>query len=173
MRPTLTPNIFVTENGRKSDFPPARNPTTSSFDQLSYGDFGFISWGNEEKQNKTQILNSTTRTSDPCRVGRSTFIASSSKKGNGMRNLLGSCVRAFLFAGPARSSRSHGARVACGRRSQKKKTLDCCFGCLEFVWWQSCCCTATTHAISAKVILMLSLSVVVDARVLCPNCVLE
>ena len=99
----------------------------------SYGDFGFISWGNQEKQNKTQIFNSTTRTSDPCRVGRSTFITSSSKQGNGMRNLLGSCVRAFLVAGPARSSRSHGARVACGRRSQKKKTLDCCFGCLEFV----------------------------------------
>ena len=58
---------------------------------------------------------------------------SSSTIGNGMRNLLGSCVRAFLVAGPARSSRSHGARVACGRRNQKKKQmLDCCFGCVEF-----------------------------------------
>ena len=73
MRPTLTPNIFVTENGRKSDFPPARNPTTSPFDVLSYGDFGFISWGNQEKKNGAQILNSTTRTIDPCRVGQSTF----------------------------------------------------------------------------------------------------
>ena len=67
VRPAL---IFVIENGRKSDFPPAKNPTTSSFDVLSHGDFGFISWENQEKQNRTQILNSTTRTSDPCRVGR-------------------------------------------------------------------------------------------------------
>ena len=111
--------IFVIENGRKSDFPPAKNPTTSSFDAISYGDFGFICWGNQEKKNRSQILNSTTRTSDPCWVGRSTFITSSWKKGNGMRNLLGSCVRAFLVSRPARSSRSHGARVACGRRSQK------------------------------------------------------
>ena len=82
--------------------------------------------GNQEKQNRTQILNSTTRTSDPCRVGRSTFITSSSKKGDGMRNLLGSCVRTLLVAGPATSSRSHGARVACGRRSQEK--IDRLFG---------------------------------------------
>ena len=39
VRPAL---IFVIENGRKSDFPPAKNPTTSSFDVLSHGDFGFI-----------------------------------------------------------------------------------------------------------------------------------
>ena len=89
-----------------------------------------------------------------------------------MCNLLGSCVRAFLVAD------QQGALALAGHELLaavvvRKKTLDCCFGCLEFVWWQSCCCTATTHAISAKVILMLSLSVVVDARVLCPNCVLE
>ena len=126
--------IFVIENGSKSDFPPAKNPTTSSFDVLSYGDFGFISWGGQEKQNRTQILNSTTRTSDPRRVGRLTFITSSSKKGNGMRNLLGSCVRAFLVAGLARSSRSHGARVACGRRCQRKKRLTAVFVVSNLFW---------------------------------------
>ena len=31
------------------------------------------------------------------------------RKGDGMWNLLGSCVREFLVGGPARSSRSHGA----------------------------------------------------------------
>ena len=61
--------IILTEKGKEVGCPQARNPTTSLFDVLSYGDFGFISWGNQEKQNRTQILNSTTRTSDPAELG--------------------------------------------------------------------------------------------------------
>ena len=39
----LRSTILVIENRRKSDFPPAKNPTTSLFDLRSYGDFGFNS----------------------------------------------------------------------------------------------------------------------------------
>ena len=63
LSPVLCSIIFVIENGSKSDFPPAKNPTSSLFDVLPYGDFGFISWGNQEKNHRTQILNSTTRMS--------------------------------------------------------------------------------------------------------------
>ena len=96
VRPTLLMQEFLCYWIRKSDFPQAKNPTTSVFDVLSYDSFGFMSWGNQEKHSRTQTLNSTTRTSDLCRVGRSIF-TSSSKKGNGMWNPLGSCFRAFLL----------------------------------------------------------------------------
>ena len=49
------PIIFAVENERRWDIPPAKYPTTSFFDVLSCGDFGFISWGNQEKNNRTQI----------------------------------------------------------------------------------------------------------------------
>ena len=49
-----------------------------------------------------------------------------------MCNLLGSCVRAFLVAD------QQGALALAGHELLaavvvRKKTLDCCFGCLEFV----------------------------------------
>ena len=48
--------IILIEKGKEVGCPQAKNPTTSLFDVLSYGDFGFISWGNHEKQNRTQIF---------------------------------------------------------------------------------------------------------------------
>ena len=103
-----------------------------------------------------------------------------------MRYLLGNCViRAFLVVGPARSSRSHGAWAACGGRRQKKKRVVIVFIVLSnssprrdgFVLPSAASCrwAATTHAMAAKVILslMVSLSVLVDARVPRPSCVPE
>ena len=55
LRLNLTVRV-LSDRKRKSDFPLlGKNPTTSLFDVLSYGDFGFISWGNQEKNNRTQI----------------------------------------------------------------------------------------------------------------------
>ena len=66
-------------------------------------------------------------------------ITSSSKKGNGIQNPVGSFARAFLVAEPARSSRSHGARVACGRRRHKKKTV-------RLLFWLSRICFGSAAA---------------------------
>ena len=85
------------ENGRKSDFRLVKK-ITSSFDVPPYRDFVIlvIFHVGISRKIRTELgfeLHSTRR-SAPRRVERS----------NGMRHLLGNCVR--LVAGPARSSRS-------------------------------------------------------------------
>ena len=93
------------ENGRKSGFRPAKTITTLSFDVPAYRDFVILAifHGRISKTIREEIGSELhgTRRSAPHRVGRS----------NGMRHLLGNCVR--LVVGPAlalaRSSRSKGA----------------------------------------------------------------
>ena len=87
------------ENGRKSDFRPAKKIATSSFVVPPYRDFVIlvIFHGGITRKIRTKLLGFElhgTRRSAPRCVEQS----------NGMRHLLGDCVR--LVAGPARSSRS-------------------------------------------------------------------
>ena len=142
-----------------------------------YRDFcgvGHFSWAISRKT-RTELgfeLHDTRR-SDPRRVGRS----------DGMRHLLGNCVR--LVAAPARTSCSRkelslSRSMSCLRRPQSEKNTYDCFDRLLRHSFRPCSAAtcrrgATTHAMAAKVILslMVSLSVLVDARVPRPSCVPE
>ena len=108
---------------------------------------------------------------DPRRVGQS----------NGMRHFLKNCSR--LVAGPARSSRSHGASAAGGGRSQHKIGVtvfivlsDSSPGEDELLSPTSSAATyhyaTTPHTKAAKLIssVMLSLSLLVDVLMLSASC---
>ena len=109
--PPLRSNIFVIENGRKSDFSPATNLTTSLLDVASYRDFWYYFMGESRKPGKNgDFLTPRNERVSHAGLGDqpSSPGTSSSKEGNVMRSLLGSCVRFVLVAGPARNVRSHG-----------------------------------------------------------------
>ena len=90
--------FFVIENGRNLDFRPAKKIIISSFDVPPYRDSVILvifHWGISWKI-RTEVHG--TRRGAPRLVERS----------NGIRHLLGNCVR--LVAGPSRSSRSKEER---------------------------------------------------------------
>ena len=144
-------------------------------------DLGYFSWGDQqESQNRTRIW--TPRYEECSTSGwaikRNALPPGELRKG-WTRHVLGKCTRAFLVAGPARSSRSHGTWAACDGRSQEKKRVIVLIVSSDssprgdgFVLPSAASCrwAATTHPMATKVIpsLMLSLSVLVDARVLRP-----
>ena len=130
-----------------------------------YRDFcgvGHFSWAISRKT-RTELgfeLHDTRR-SYPRRVGRS----------DGMRHLLGNCVR--LVAAPARTSCSRkelslSRSMSCLRRPQSEKNTYDCFDRLLRHSFRPCSAAtcrrgATTHAMAAKVILSLMLSLSVRA----------
>ena len=72
----------------------------------------YLSCGHRKRKQKSGFELHATRRNDPPRIERSS---------NGMRHVLWNCARAFLVAGPARSSRSHGEHELLLRRSYSEK----------------------------------------------------